>query len=285
MQATTLQWLMPALVFATFGLFAGAASAAKIYTMVVQSTGTNTVDVTFHNVTPENNSTINSFLIYKPSNATSLAFAGSSLPATSAYDANGNLKISGIDGLKSANRTPNTIIIHLTVAWTVIAPSCGSVVSWSSVAYTGNFSTTTFQLVDVTNNNTNISSVPESFNCFTLTGLPDTVSAGTSGKTYTTQLTNKNGAGGPSMSTLTVAGSTSGITATAPTLSPAVLPGETRTVVVTVNTACGASGGNWSASGTVHHPRHSRALFQISRVMVSVNARSPSIPARRRPSD
>src|SRR5262245_9671683 len=86
-----------ALVLATFGLFAGAANAAKIYTMVVQSTSSTTVKVTIHNVTPENNSTINSFIINKPAGATSLTPLNppASAASTVVPDGNGGIKVNG----------------------------------------------------------------------------------------------------------------------------------------------------------------------------------------------
>ena len=252
LQATRLHFLASVLVFATFGLFAGAASAAKIYTMVVQSTSTTTVKVTIHNVTPENNSVINSFVINKPSGATSLTplNPASSLPAVVVQDANGNIKVNGLpNGLKSANRNPNTIDIFLSVNWgSTPVPICGSSVEWTSTAYTGNFSATTFQLVDAANNNTPITSVSQSFNCFSLTGLPAALVGGTTNQTYNAQLTNLNAAGGPSITSLSVSGS-SGVTTTVTFASP-VAPGGQVPVTVKVTTSCAAAAGSWTAVAT-----------------------------------
>ena len=90
--------------------------------------------------------------------------------------------------------------------------------------YTGTFSNTTFQLVDAANFNSNATSVLQSFNCYTLTGLPSPIKAGTSNQPYTVRLTNLNGAGGPSISGLSVVASTPGVSATVAALSPAIAP-------------------------------------------------------------
>jgi len=265
--------LLTGLMLVGLSLLALPASAAKIYTMAVQSTGTNTVAVTIHNVTPENNSVINSFVINKPYTDASLTFSGSSDPlTTTAFDANGNLKVTGFNGLKSANKNPNTITINLTVNWgSHPTPACGSTVPWTSIAYTGTFSSTTFQLVD--GNGNNIGSVPMSFNCYTLTGLPGLstpIPAGTSNKHYSATLTNTSAAGGPSITSFTVSGST--VTASAASFTPALplAPGASTTVDVTVTTACGASGANWSSSaGATFTGTTSAASYGVSPCSVS----------------
>ena len=198
-----------------------------------------------------NNSTINSFVIDGPDGTTLSQPWSSSAAATIQSDGNGNVRVNGFNGLKSANKNPNTITINLTVDWgTAGAPSCGSPPSWTATAYTGNFSSTTFQLVDAADTNVNISSVPMALNCFTLTGLPASISAGTSNKTYPATLTNLNAAGGPSITAVSIGASTSGVSATASALSTPLAPGASVGVTVTVNTACGVSGGSWTASGT-----------------------------------
>ncbi len=145
MRTKILGFLTTALVLASFGLFAGAANAAKIYTMVVQSTSPTTVAVTIHNVTPENNSTISSFIINPPRqwrDAGSIVVLGAGNGrARRRY---GGVKVNGFQGLKSSNRNPNTITIDLTVNWGGAGtPGCGSTVNWTASVYTGNFSNTT----------------------------------------------------------------------------------------------------------------------------------------------
>ena len=264
------------LMFIGLSLLALPASAAKIYTMAVQSTGTNTVAVTIHNVTPENNSVINSFIINKPYGDSTLTFSSASDPTTTtSFDANGNLKVNGFNGLKSANKNPNTITINLTVNWgSHPTPTCGSPVSWTSIAYTGNFSSTTFQLVDASGNN--IGSVTETFNCYTLTGLPTPIPAGTSNKHYSATLKNTSTAGGPSIISFTVSGST--VTASAASFNPALplAPGASTTVDVTVTTACGASGGDWSSSaGAAFTGTTSAASYGVSPCTLSFTQNPP----------
>lgn len=253
MRTKILGFLTAALIFASIGLFAGAASAQKIYTMAVQSTGANTVSVKFTNVTPPSesgNSTINSFVINKPNSGWIFAPGSSSAPASVTIGADGNAYVSAFTGLKAGGRNPNTITITLQVNYgTGGAPACGSPINWTALAYTGNFSNTTFQLVDINNNNSPISSVPESLNCYALTGLPAMVAAGTSNQPVAVSLKNNNAPGGPSITTLTVAASP-GVTAAVAAFLP-VAPGVTATINVTVNTACGATTpGTWSSSAT-----------------------------------
>src|SRR4051794_8222254 len=118
----TIRSFLFVLAASALAAFAVPASAQKIYTMAVQSTGSGTVAVTITNVTPPSepgNSTINSFVINKPAGVAALS-AGSSSPAGASIviDGSGNARVSNFTGLKSAGKNPNTITINLAATYT-----------------------------------------------------------------------------------------------------------------------------------------------------------------------
>ncbi len=198
--------------------------------MVVQSTGVSTVAVTITNVTPENNSTISSFTINKPYSGATLTPLSSSATATVLPDGNGNVNVNAFQGLKSGGRTPNNITINLTVDYGAAGPPvCGSNASWTATVYTGNFSNTTFQLVDANGNNLN--SVLQSLNCYSLSGLPTTIKAGTTTSANVT-VKNESAAGGPTLNRLELT-LPSGMTISPnPSTNLDLSPGATTTVAV-----------------------------------------------------
>ena len=125
------------LLLVALSLFAGAASAQKIYTLGVTVVDSTTVAITVTNVSPptQSNSTLNSFRI----RATGVTLTGGSAaspsqPATVTLVSSPNsLNVKDFNGIKAAPLTPNSITINVTLS----SPTCGTT-TWFIDGYTGN---------------------------------------------------------------------------------------------------------------------------------------------------
>jgi hypothetical protein len=274
---SSIRRFLGAFVFVAAAALALPVFAAKIFTIAPQSTGTNSASVLVKNITPDNNSTINSYILYKPAGATSISFVSSSDPtAVAVGDGSGNLKVSGFNGLKSQLKNPYQMTINVTVVWGAGGPpACGAGPLWNAVAYTGNFSSTTFALYQADGVTPAPNGIAESLNCYTLTGLPGTLNGGVTNKVYPATLTNTSGAGGASITSLTVSAG-AGVTATVAAFAP-IAPGAFAVVNVTVTTTCSAAAGNWSSSaGGAFSGSTAAASYTVNGCTVGFNPGPPA---------
>jgi hypothetical protein len=131
-----------AVVLAGLALPANAAQPSKIFSLVVSGSvpvGGGGVSATITNQSPTGNSSLNSFIIVRPANAT-ITGPYSSVPAGAAIaldPATGNLKVNGFKGLLPVDQNgPHTIVINFTV--NPLANPCATTLTWSAIAYAGN---------------------------------------------------------------------------------------------------------------------------------------------------
>jgi hypothetical protein len=221
------------LAFALAG-FAVPASAQKVFTLSVAKVDSTTVAVTIHNVSPptESNSTINSFRIRGSVTLAGGAAASPSQPATVKLESPPNsLKVNNFTGVKADPLLPNSITINVQLASSI---PCGTTTFYVD-AFAGN------SLNGATFNQTpSASGGSVTLNCYALTGMPNSIAAG---KQTTFNATLQNLGTAP-ISTVTFAPSGSNVTVTGVISSP-IPGGSTGSVAVTVNAACGATGGTW----------------------------------------
>ncbi|MFO1413745.1 MAG: hypothetical protein U1F10_07530 [Burkholderiales bacterium] len=120
-----------ALVAVAFSLFAGAASAQKIYTLEVSAVDFGTAQIKISNVSPpsESNSTINSFRIRAP--GTVLSAVGVSQPSANVTTSGSTVTVKNFSGIKAYPLTPSSITVNVSLA------TCTSG-TWYADVYTGN---------------------------------------------------------------------------------------------------------------------------------------------------
>ena len=203
--------------------------------------------VTIHNVTPENNSVINSIRIYKPAGATA-TFRVVVGPINRRVPDNGNLKITGFDGLKWQQEPAYALDGNLNVRerknGRVRLHSCLG--SRRSPRGTSGHNVPAGQ-----RRRQQHQQRPANVQLLHVDGVARYGERGDHNKPVTVTLTNTSALGGPSISGLTVSASTSGVTATVPAISPPLAPGDPpRSLIVLISAPCGATGGNWTSAAT-----------------------------------